>query len=68
MNQHLSPDIGPVDREFMAGLAEIDQAGMEPEEVGEKILLGIRRNDLYIFTYPEFKEELKEIFEGLVTY
>jgi hypothetical protein len=33
-----------------------------PEEVGEKVLRGIQRNDFYIFTHPEFKEELQAIF------
>ncbi|HEY6404150.1 MAG TPA: SDR family NAD(P)-dependent oxidoreductase, partial [Blastocatellia bacterium] len=32
------------------------------EEIGEKVLRGIRRNDLFIFTHPEFKEELRELF------
>ena len=60
---HLSSDVGPVDKEFMARLSEIHQVGMEPEEVGEKTLRGILRNDFYIFTHPEFKEELKAIFD-----
>jgi hypothetical protein len=44
-------------------LPEIHKAGMEPEEVGEKVLAGIRGNALYIFSHPEFKDELKEIFD-----
>jgi hypothetical protein len=27
------------------------------------VLAGIRRNSLYIFSHPEFKEELREIFD-----
>ncbi|HKV38967.1 MAG TPA: SDR family NAD(P)-dependent oxidoreductase [Blastocatellia bacterium] len=54
---------GPVDEGFMARLVDIHEVGMEPEEVAEKTLAGIRRNDLYIFTHPEFKEELKAIFD-----
>jgi NAD(P)-dependent dehydrogenase (short-subunit alcohol dehydrogenase family) len=44
-------------------LPELHKKGMEPEEVGEKVLAGIRRNALYIFSHPEFKEELREIFD-----
>jgi hypothetical protein len=48
---------------FMDKLVEVHKYGMTPEEVGKKVLEGIRRNDLYIFSHPEFKEELKEIFD-----
>jgi NAD(P)-dependent dehydrogenase (short-subunit alcohol dehydrogenase family) len=58
-----STDIGPANKEFMARLPEIHQFGMEPEEMGEKVLRGIQRNDLYIFTHPEFKEELRALFD-----
>ena len=43
-------------------------AGMEPVEVGEKALRGIRNNDPYIFPHPEFKEELREIFDEILSY
>ncbi len=49
--------------EFKERLAKVHDFGMEPEEVGEKVLAGIRRNDLYIFPHPEFKDELAEIFD-----
>jgi hypothetical protein len=29
-------------------------------------LAGIRRNDLYIFPHPEFKDELREIFDEVL--
>jgi NAD(P)-dependent dehydrogenase (short-subunit alcohol dehydrogenase family) len=64
--QRFSSDIGPANQEFMARLPEIHQFGMEPEEIGEKVLRGIRRNDLYIFTHPEFKEELKDLFDEIL--
>jgi NAD(P)-dependent dehydrogenase (short-subunit alcohol dehydrogenase family) len=41
--------------------AKIFEAGMEPEEVGEKCLRGIKRNDLYILTHPENREEFVEL-------
>jgi NADP-dependent 3-hydroxy acid dehydrogenase YdfG len=47
-------------------LPEIHKAGMDPEEAGEKVLAGIRKNSLYIFSHPEFKEELREIFDEAI--
>ena len=44
-------------------LPQIHKEGMAPEEVGDKVLAGIRNNSLYIFSHPEFKEEMKEIFD-----
>jgi len=32
---------------------------MEPVEVGERVLRGILRNDLYIITHPEFREGIE---------
>jgi len=64
--KNLSRDTGPVDEIFMSRLADIHKAGMDPVEVGEKVLAGIRRNDLHIFPHPEFKEELREIFNEIL--
>ncbi len=61
--QFASPENTARSQKFMDILPEIHKAGMEPEEVGEKVLAGIRRNALYIFSHPEFKEELKELFD-----
>ena len=64
--QFASPENTAKSQEFMDILPKIHQAGMAPEEVGEKVLAGIRRNDLYIFSHPEFKEELREIFDEVL--
>ena len=48
---------------FMTRLAQVHEAGMEPVEVGEKVLAAIRANQLYILPHPEFKDELRELFE-----
>jgi NAD(P)-dependent dehydrogenase (short-subunit alcohol dehydrogenase family) len=39
---------------------------MTIEECGERVLNGIRRNDLYIFTHREFKEGVAERMEAMV--
>jgi NAD(P)-dependent dehydrogenase (short-subunit alcohol dehydrogenase family) len=56
-------DSTPPDERIMAALPQIHEAGMTPEEIGEKVLRGIRRNDFYIFPHPEFRDELREIFD-----
>ncbi|MGH8149971.1 MAG: SDR family NAD(P)-dependent oxidoreductase [Steroidobacteraceae bacterium] len=58
-----------------SGYAEVEQRlaqrpnsalWMDPVECGERILRGIRRNDLYIFTHREFKEGAAERCEALL--
>jgi short-subunit dehydrogenase len=39
---------------------------MSIEECGERVLRGIRRNDLYIFTHREFKEGIAERMEAML--
>jgi NAD(P)-dependent dehydrogenase (short-subunit alcohol dehydrogenase family) len=59
----LSTDVTPADEEFMRILPGLHDAGMAPEEVGEKVLRAIRRNDFYVFTHPDHRDELQEIFD-----
>jgi NAD(P)-dependent dehydrogenase (short-subunit alcohol dehydrogenase family) len=42
------------------------QVAMDPDEVGEKVLRGIRRNDLYILTHSEFGDIIREHFEEIL--
>ncbi len=44
----------------------IDPAWMDPLEVGERVLKGIRQNDLYIITHREFKEGIAERFAAIM--
>jgi hypothetical protein len=39
---------------------------MDPLEVGEKVLSAIHLNKLYIFTHPEFAEEIRRRSEALL--
>jgi NADP-dependent 3-hydroxy acid dehydrogenase YdfG len=56
------------------GYAEADKARgrfdtsvfMDAVKVGERILRGIQRNDLYIFTHPEFLEGIRARCEALL--
>ena len=54
------------DEKVLGELGKIFEHGMEPEEVGEKALRGIKRNDLYILTHPENREEFIELNEGIL--
>ena len=40
--------------------------GMDPMEVGKRVLQGIRRNDLYILTHPEYEAGLRERFDAIL--
>jgi NAD(P)-dependent dehydrogenase (short-subunit alcohol dehydrogenase family) len=39
---------------------------MDPVECGERVLAGVRRNDLYIFTHPEFRDGAAERFKAML--
>jgi NAD(P)-dependent dehydrogenase (short-subunit alcohol dehydrogenase family) len=62
----LSTDVTPADQEFMRILPGVHEAGMPPEEIGEKVLHAIQGNDFYVCTHPEHRDELREIFDGIL--
>jgi len=62
----LSTDVTPADEEFMRILPGLHEAGMEPDEIGEKVLSAIRENRFYVFTHPDHRDELREIFEETI--
>lgn len=53
-----------MDPAFVARLEQMHEVGMEPEEVGRKVLRGMLAGDFYIFPHPEFKEELRALFDA----
>jgi NAD(P)-dependent dehydrogenase (short-subunit alcohol dehydrogenase family) len=55
------PDPAAVER-----LAHVHDAGMEPAEVAAKVLDAIRANRFYVFTHPEHKDELREVFDEII--
>ena len=40
--------------------------GMDPIEIGERVLNGILNDDLYILTHPDHQEEVVRDFEELI--
>jgi NAD(P)-dependent dehydrogenase (short-subunit alcohol dehydrogenase family) len=41
-------------------------AGMDPMEAGERVINGIRNNDLFILTHPEFRAGMQERFDAIL--
>jgi NAD(P)-dependent dehydrogenase (short-subunit alcohol dehydrogenase family) len=55
-----------LDGEFAERLEKVHELGMDPLEVGSKVLEAIRNNDLYIITHPDHREELRGIFDEIL--
>jgi NAD(P)-dependent dehydrogenase (short-subunit alcohol dehydrogenase family) len=53
----------PIDTENVKRLAEFHEFGMEPDEIAARILDGMRENRTYIFSHPDHKEEVAELFQ-----
>jgi len=56
----------PVDKAAIDRLAGVHEFGMEPDVIGARILEGIRENRANIFTHPDHKEEVREIFDEIL--
>ncbi len=56
----------PVDTENVKRLAEIHEFGMEPDVIAARTLDAMREDRFHIFSHPEFKDELRELFEEIL--
>lgn len=56
----------PEDKKFAERLSQVQKMGMDPLEIGEKVLRGILNDDLYILTHPDHKEEVIRDFAEIV--
>jgi len=56
----------PVDAAGVKRLADIHEFGMEPDVIAARVLEAMREDRLYIFSHPEFKEELREVFDEIL--
>lgn len=63
---HLSRSGVCVDEAMIRRLAAAHAVGMDADEVGRKALRGMLRNDFYIFSHPEFREEVREICNDVI--
>ena len=61
-------DAATRERRSLTGMLfnQVLPTGMSSEEVGEKVLKGIRNNDFYILSHPEFREEFQESFDEII--
>jgi len=46
--------------------ADLMAIAMDPDEVGQKVLRGVKRNDLYILTHSEVRQFINEYFDELL--
>jgi len=54
----------PPDRAELTRFGEAFEVGMDPLEVGQKTLAGMRENRAVIFTHPEFAQDFDEIHQA----
>ena len=53
----------PVNSAAVEQLAGVHEFGMEPDVIGQRAIEAIKANRLYIFSHPDHKEELREVFD-----
>ena len=53
----------PIDTENVKRLADFHEFGMEPDVIAARVLDGMRENRAYIFSHPEFKDEVADLFQ-----
>jgi len=64
--QALKAGAKPVNTEFVKRLAEVHQFGMEPDVIAARVLEAMREDRFHIFTHPEFRDELAEVFAEIL--
>jgi NAD(P)-dependent dehydrogenase (short-subunit alcohol dehydrogenase family) len=52
----------PVNTQNVKRLAQVHEFGMEPDVIAARVLEAIAEDRFHIFTHPEFKDELGEVF------
>ncbi|HKQ77249.1 MAG TPA: SDR family NAD(P)-dependent oxidoreductase [Blastocatellia bacterium] len=62
---HLS-NTGYAETDKVRQARSVSSVYMDPMRVGEKVLEGIQRNDLYIFTHPEFRDGIRSRCDALM--
>ena len=65
--ERLKKDSGYAEREAQLEKRPISPLWMDAYECGQRILSGIRRNDLYILTHPEFEPGAREHYEAILS-
>ena len=55
-----------VDPTAVGRLEQLHQIGMEPDVIAARVIETIRANRFYIFSHPEFRDELREVFDDVL--
>jgi NAD(P)-dependent dehydrogenase (short-subunit alcohol dehydrogenase family) len=63
---HLKAGAKPVDADNVKRLADIHEFGMEPDVIAARTLDAMREDRYHIFSHPEFKDELRELFDEIL--
>lgn len=45
--------------------ARLQQSGLDPSDVAKRTLRAIRKNELYVFTHPEMRDDVKKRFAAI---
>jgi len=64
--ENLKGSAKPVDANNVKRLADIHEFGMDGDVIAARVLDAMRQNRFHIFTHPEFKDELRELFEEIL--
>jgi NAD(P)-dependent dehydrogenase (short-subunit alcohol dehydrogenase family) len=64
--ENLKGGAKPVDANNVKRLADVHEFGMAGDVIAARVLDAMRENRFHIFTHPEFKDELRELFEEIL--
>jgi len=56
----------PVNTAFVGQLQQVHEAGMEPEVIARRTVDAVKENRFYVFSHPEFRDELAEVFAEII--
>lgn len=56
----------PIDADNIQRLAAVHEFGMEPDVIAARVLDGMRQDRFHIFSHPEFRDELRELFDEIL--
>jgi len=56
----------PVDGAAVERLQGLHDYGMEPDVIGARVVEAIKANRLYIFSHPDHRDELREVFDYIL--
>ncbi len=56
----------PVDAAMVERLQGVHEYGMEPDVIGQRTIEAVKANRLYIFSHPDHKDELREVFDYIL--